>query len=323
MKQNPLSIFIPKVSPLVYGCMGLGGGWNKEPTTSEHVQQANQVIDAALEAGINFFDHADIYTHGKAESVFGQALSDRSGLRDDILIQSKCGIRFAEGDVPGRYDFSKEWIINSVENSLKRLRTEYLDILLLHRPDPLMEPEEVAAAFEHLQSSGMVKHFGVSNMNQHHIKFLQFHLDKPLVVNQLELSLSKLDWLNDGTEMNSSDHSAPHFTPGTVEYSRTHDIQLQAWGCLSQGLFTGRDVGDQPAHIKATAELVTQFAETLSVSREAVVLAWLIRHPAGIQPIIGTTNPERIKACAEATKIQLSREQWYQLYVSARGVNLP
>lgn len=323
MKKNPLSIFIPKVSPLIYGCMGLGGEWNNSPPTKEHVEQANQILDVATENGINFFDHADIYTHGKAEEVFGQALSDRPDLREDIFIQSKCGIRFADNHLPGRYDFSQKWIIHSVENSLKRLRTEYLDILLLHRPDPLMEPEEVAAAFAQLQDSGKVKHFGVSNMNQHQIKFLQSHLDQPLIVNQLEMSLSKLDWLNDGTEMNSSVHSSPHFTPGTLEYARTHNIQLQAWGCLSQGLFTGRDISDQPEVIQKTAQLISHFAEELSVSREAVVLAWLMRHPAGIQPVIGTTNLQRIKACAEAARIELTREQWYQLYVTARGVSLP
>ncbi|OED50336.1 aldo/keto reductase [Endozoicomonas sp. (ex Bugula neritina AB1)] len=323
MKKNPLSIFIPKVSPLIYGCMGLGGEWNHEPSTKEQVQQANQVLDAAMDAGINFFDHADIYTHGKAEQVFGQALSDRPELRDQIVIQSKCGIRFADKTAPGRYDFSKEWIIHSVEHSLERLRTEYLDILLLHRPDPLMEPEEVAAAFEQLQTSGKVRHFGVSNMNLHQMKFLQSHLDNPLIVNQLEISLSKLDWLNDGTEMNSTAHSSPHFTSGTLEYTRTHNIQLQAWGCLSQGLFTGRDLSGQPEAIQNTANLVSQYSEAMNTSREAIVLAWLMKHPAGIQPVIGTTNLQRIKACTEAKNIELTREQWYRLYVSARGVHLP
>ena len=323
MKQHPLSIFIPKISPMVYGCMGLCGEWDHDSITIEHGQQANQVIDAALEAGINFFDHADIYKYGKSEQVFGQVLSDRPSLRDDIFIQSKCGIRFADENAPARYDFSSDWIIHSAENSLKRLRTEYLDILLLHRPDPLMEPEEVAAAFEQLQSSGKVKHFGVSNMNLHQVKYLQSYLDKPLVINQLEMSLSKLDWLNDGTEVNTSNHSSAHFAPGTLEYCRTHDIQLQAWGCLSQGIFTGRDLSEQPANIQNTAQLITQYAETLNTSREAIVLAWLMRHPAGIQPVIGTTNLERIKACSDASKLEMTREQWYTLYVSARGVNMP
>ena len=163
----PLSTYIRNNSPLVFGCMSLGGGWNVNPLSQEDIRQAHQVIDAALEAGITLFDHADIYTHGKAEQAFGEVLKQRPELKQHISLQSKCGIRFASTNEPQRYDFSRQWITNSVDGILKRLQIEQLDVLLLHRPDPLMQVEEVAETFNQLQQSGKVKHFGVSNMQQH------------------------------------------------------------------------------------------------------------------------------------------------------------
>lgn len=323
MNRIPLTIFLPEASRIAAGCMGLGGDWDNSPVSHEHIMQAHQLVEAALESGINFFDHADIYTRGKAEQVFGQVLTDRPELRESIFLQSKCGIRFAEGNVPNRYDFSREWIVHSVENSLTRLNTEYLDLLLLHRPDPLMQPEEVAEAFHLLQKAGKVRHFGVSNMNGHQIKYLQTFLEQPIVVNQLQMSLTHLDWLDEGVLVNHAEGQVVGFTPGIVEYCRSHNIQLQAWGCLSKGLFTGKDVSAESKSIQTTARLVEQFAVELGASREAIVLAWLMRHPAGIQPLIGTTNTQRIRACHQAENIELSREQWYQLYVSARGRMLP
>ncbi len=323
MNPIPLNIFLPKASTLAYGCMGLGGGWNRDAITREHVDQAHKIIDTALESGINFFDHADIYSFGKAEEVFGEVLKERPALRQDIFLQSKCGIRFADEHGPKRYDFSRKWIIESVDNSLRRLNADHLDILLLHRPDPLMQPEEVAAAFEELYACGKVHRFGVSNMQIYQLKYLQSFLDKPLVVKQLEMSLSHLDWLNDGVTVNTPENTSVSFVPGTLEYCRTHDIQLQSWGCLSQGLFTGKDISDQPKVVQETARLIAEMAETIGTSREAVVLSWLARHPATIQPVIGTTNLERIEACAQAYNIQMTREEWYRLYVTARGLELP
>lgn len=323
MNRMPLNIYLPDASRIACGCMGLGGEWDNSPVGPEHIRQAHELMDTALEVGINFFDHADIYTLGKAEQVFGQVLSERRSLRERIFLQSKCGIRFAEGDIPGRYDFSRQWIIQSVENTLSRLQTDYLDLLVLHRPDPLMEPEEVADAFDQLCSDGKVRYFGVSNMQMHQVNYLQSCLDQPLVVNQLDMSLSRLDWLDEGVLVNHPEGAATGFTPGTLEYCRSHNIQLQAWGCLSQGLFTGKDLADQPESVQATAQLVARIADELEVTREAVVLAWLMRLPAGIQPVIGTTRPERIRACAQAMGMHLSREHWYQLYVSSRGRRLP
>ena len=323
MNRNPLNIFLPEASRIAAGCMGLGGTWDDTPIDQGNIRLAHELVDNALECGINFFDHADIYTRGKAEQVFGKVLAERPDLRRNITIQSKCGIRFEENGAPQRYDFSKEWILSSVENSLSRLNTDYLDLLLLHRPDPLMEPEEVAEAFLQLQKAGKVKHFGVSNMNGHQIKFLQGYLEQPIIVNQLEMSLSHLDWVDEGVVFNHPDSAAISFTPGTVEYCRTHNIQLQAWGCLSKGLFSGQDISGESESVKATAHLVEQFANEMNVFREAIVLAWLMRHPAGIQPVIGTTNGDRIRACQQAESVELSREQWYQLFLSARGRPLP
>ena len=323
MNPIPLNIFLPDASAMAYGCMGLGGGWNRDAITREHIEQANKIIDTALEGGINFFDHADIYAFGKAEEVFGQVLAERPELRQQIYLQSKCGIRFADKNIPNRYDFSRDWIIKSVDQSLERLKSDHLDVLLLHRPDPLMQPEEVAAAFDELYASGKVHQFGVSNMSWPQMKFLQSFLDKPLMVNQLEMSLSKLDWLNDGVTFNTPENSAVDFVQGTVEFCRGRDVQLQSWGCLSQGLFSGKDTSGQPENIRNTAQLVAEMAEIMGVSREAIVLGWLTRHPADIQPVIGTTDIARIKSCTEAKAVNLSRDQWYQLFVSARGSMLP
>ncbi len=313
----------PTASDIAYGCMGLGGGWDNHHISAEDITQARQVIDTAIESGINFFDHADIYTHGKAEQVFGKVLKAQPDLREHMFIQSKCGIRFKDSLGPGRYDFSFDWIQSSVDNILTRLHIEQLDVLMLHRPDPLMEPDEVAKVFHQLQQTGKVKHFGVSNMHQSQISFLQQHLNQPIIANQIEISLKNLAWLDEGVMVGNPEGSDVNFTSGTIEYCRTNKIQIQIWGSLCQGLFTGASLDNQPAHYESTCLLIAQLAEHYQCSGEAILLAWLMRHPANIQPIIGTTNLTRIKHCAQATKVVLSREHWYQLYVSARGQSLP
>ena len=318
-----LATAFPEVSPIAMGCMGFGGAWDNTPFESGHVAQMHRALDACLEAGINVFDHADIYTRGKAEQVFGEVLKQRPGLRQQLIIQSKCAIRFADELGPGRYDWSRDWIMASVEGSLKRLGIEQLDILLLHRPDPLMVPEEIAAVVDTLASSGKVRHFGVSNMHVHQLDFLRQYLPRPLLVNQLEMSLGNLDWLNEGVNAGSSAGQFHHFAPGMLEYARRHHIQLQAWGCLAKGIYSGAELAGQPPAVVQAANLVAQLAAAYEVSREAIVLAWLMRHPAGIQPVIGTTQAARITACAGAQRVFLSREHWYQLYVAARGERLP
>lgn len=323
MKNLPVNHTFPDASQLILGCMGLGGSWDAAPLSPENVKHAHAAIDAALEAGINFFDHADIYTLGKAEMVFGEALKQRPGLRDKIYLQSKCGIRFADESNPQRYDFSRSWITSAVEASLSRLGVEQLDVLELHRPDPLMDPQEVAQAFEQLKADGKVKHFGVSNMTGPQIQFLQSCLPFPLISNQLEMSLAEHAFVDEGIFGVHPGGAEINFTAGTMEYCRHNNVQLQSWGSLAQGLYTGKDITSQPEHVKQTAAKVATLANEYSVSREAIVLAWLMRHPAKIQPIIGTTNPARILACAEAHQVELTREQWYDLYISARGERLP
>lgn len=324
MKTLPLQKYIPGVSRLVAGVMGLGGRWDNSPFTAEHVKAAHAVIDTALEVGINFFDHADIYMLGKAERVFGEVLKERPQLRESLFIQSKCGIRFAdEAGNPARYDFSREWIRSSVEGSLKRLHTDYLDILLLHRPDALMEPDEVAEAFAALKTAGKVRHFGVSNFHQHQIMFLQSALGEPLVANQIHLSLAHRDWIEQGIMVNNSAGKDLNFAPGILEYCRMNGVQIQAWGSMAQGIYSGRSLKGQPKVVKKTAELVKLLAKKYGTSLEGIVVGWLIRHPAAIQPVIGTTNPARIKASAQAAEIELSREDWYALFVSARGEPVP
>lgn len=315
-----LATHLPGISRLVLGCMGFGGSWDNQSATAEQRQQAFSAIDAALDHGINFFDHADIYTLGKAEQVFGDYLKQAPQQRDKLFIQSKCAIRFADAQGPGRYDFSTAYIVQSVEQSLRRLQTDYLDILLLHRPDPLMQPDEVAQAFEQLRQQGKVKHFGVSNMGWAQMQYLQQALAQPLLVNQLQMSLADIDWLEETVLTGIVQGAQHHFGYGTLEYCALHGVQLQSWGSLAQGRYSGNH--PQPTD-QTAALLVTQLAEHYSCSREAIVLAWLMRHPAKVQPVIGSTKPARIAACAEAVGITLSREHWYQLYVSRRGQSLP
>lgn len=326
MKVLPLVQRGVATSRLVLGCMPFGGGWNTEPITREDTLTAERAVDAAREIGISMFDHANIYTRGKAEQVFGTILKNQPDLREQIVIQSKCGIRFADDDGPGRFDFSKEHILASVDASLGRLGIEYLDILLLHRPDPLVEPDDVAEAFGALKAAGKVRYFGVSNMSVGQIRFLQQALPDQLAVNQLEMSLARLDWLDQGVHVNQKAGVDVNFADGLMEYCQSERIQIQAWGPLAQGRFSGRALkDDEPETIRQTAALITQMAQAKATTPEAIVLGWLMRHPAMIQPVVGTTNAKRIRACAdaEAQAAAMTREEWYTLYVSARGQNMP
>ena len=325
MTSIPLAKHLPNVSNLAFGCMGLGGGWSPNPINKDDISQANLAIDAAFDAGINFFDHADIYTLGKAEQVFGEVLKQRSELRSQMYLQSKCTIRLQDDANPGRYDHSKQWVESSVNKILKRLHIEKLDVLLLHRPDPLMDVEELAETLNQLKSSGKVDHFGVSNMHRYQMELINKHLSQPLIVNQLEMSLQKHGFLDQGVTVAMDEQANVGFDTGILEYCQLNDVQLQSWGSLSQGLFSGRDVSAEPEQVKKTAALVTQLAHQYNVSKEAVVLGWLMRLPYKIQPVIGTVNPERIAACGQAGEFSSSvtREDWYKLYVSARGNPLP
>jgi len=325
MKIIPLQQRGLAASRVIMGCMPFGGGWNRDPLLTEDVLKAEKALDAAMSIGISMIDHANIYTMGKAEEAFGRILKSRPELREQLVIQTKCGIRFAEGDIPGRFDFSKEHILSSVDASMQRLNVEYLDVLLLHRPDPLMEPEEVAEAFGQLKASGKVRYFGVSNMSASQIKFLNSALTEPLVVNQLEMSLAKLDWLDQGVHVNQQAGVNVNFAEGLMEYCQMEKVQIQAWAPLAQGRLTGRSVEGEPVNIQATAAMVQRMAAEKETTPEAIVLGWLMRHPAGIQPVIGSANVERILATKDAERQAqlMTREEWYQLYVSSRGVNMP
>lgn len=313
-----------RVSRIAYGCMNIGGTWDDAPLSTEVRERASRAIQAALEAGITLFDHADIYTRGKSEQVFGDVLKASPGLREQVVLLSKCGIRF-EGDPqpgdPQRYDFSYEHIVASVEGSLRRLQTDYLDILLLHRPDPLVEPEEVARAFDALQTAGKVRYFGVSNHTAGQMELLQKNLGQPLLINQVELSLLHSYLIDEGIVANVAGVSSALAT-GTLDYCRSHNILIQAWAPLAGGKLFKPDV-DADTALGKTALLVGQLAEAKQTSHEAIVLAWLLRHPAGIQPVVGSTNPERIAACALADEVVLTREEWYSLFTAARGGRVP
>ncbi|MEW2371263.1 aldo/keto reductase [Streptomyces sp. NPDC006656] len=307
---------------VLYGCMGLGGDWDDMPYGPADVERAEAAIEAALDSDIRVFDHADIYRHGKGEAVFGEVLGRAQGLREKIVIQTKCGIRLGDGVRPGIYDLRGETILRRVGESLERLRTDVIDVLLLHRPDPLADPREVAAALTSLHRQGLVRHFGVSNMGAPAIRELQDHLELPLVANQLEMSLARRDWLEAGVLVNTAAAADNGFPLGTLEYCRKNDVRLQAWGALAQGRYTGRP---QTSDDERTAHLIATLAEAKDTTPETILLWWLQRHPAHIAPVIGSTDPARIRACADAARREpdLSHEEWYDLWLTARGAPLP
>ncbi|MBL6276273.1 aldo/keto reductase [Micromonospora fiedleri] len=307
---------------LIYGCMGLGGGWDRQPYGPAEIDAAEAAIVAALEVGVTAFDHADIYRHGKSEAVFGEVLARTPGLRERILLQTKCGIHLPEGDRPGYYDLRGTHIRHSVEQSLTRLRTDVIDVLLLHRPDPLADPEDVAETLTALHREGLVRYFGVSNMAAAQIAYLQAHLDLPLIVNQLQMSLADRDWLEAGVLVNTPPAATLGFPLGTVERGLLDRVGVQAWGPLARGRFTG--AAQTPAEHATTAH-VAALAEQHDTTPETILLWWLQRHPARIVPVIGTSRPERIRACADAVRREpaLTHEQWYELWLTARGEALP
>lgn len=313
-----------EVSRLAYGCMQLGGSWDSAPLTAAERTRAARLVATARDHGITLFDHADIYTRGKSEAVFGEVLQQVSGLRDSIVLQSKCGIYF-EGDPhpgdPARYDFSYAHIVASVEGSLRRLQTDRLDILLLHRPDPLVEPDEVARAFDELHRAGKVRYFGVSNHTAGQMALLQQSIRQPLIANQVEVNLLHAGLIETGILANQP-NGAYTAAAGTLDYCRQHGILIQAWAPVAGGKLIDPARGADK-RTRAAAGRVAQLAQARGTTREAVTLAWLLRHPAPIQPIIGTTNVERLRASCQADDVALSREEWYSLLAAARGASVP
>lgn len=275
---------------------------------------ASKLISTALEEGINFFDHADIYGDGKSEEVFAQAFDMSASTREKIIIQSKCGIR------DGYFDFSKKHIINSVEGSLKRLNTDYLDILLLHRPDTLMEPEEVSEAFSKLHSSGKVKYFGVSNQNPMQIKLLNKYLKQKIVINQLQLSITNTGMIDSGLNVNMKIDSSVDRDGNILDYCRLKDITIQAWSPFQYGFFDGTFLNNDK--FPELNNKLNEIAASRNVTNTAIAIAWILRHPAKIQPLAGTTNKERLKDICKASQVDLTRQEWYEIYRSA-GNKLP
>lgn len=290
-------------SRIALGCMRMAGLDTKE---------AEKVIATSLEEGINFIDHADIYGGGQSEERFRDAVKNLGLAREKLILQSKCGIQ------RGYFDFSKEHILTSVDGILSRLGTDYLDFLVLHRPDILMEPEEVAEAFTQLKKAGKVKHFGVSNQNRYQMELLQSYLTEPLAVNQLQLSPAHTPMFDFGVNVNMKNEAATNRDSGIVDYCRLNKVTIQAWSPfqidLGKGLFSGN-----PGYATLNAT-ISKYALQYGVSDEAIVIAWILRHPAKMQAIIGSMNPDRIRKIAQAEKVTLTRPEWYDIYISAGNV---
>jgi len=319
---------IPKtdlnIPQLAYGTWHLGGDWNDEPLTDEIKQRADTLIHTAVDAGVNFIDLADIYVKTKSDEAVGHVLKNDPSLRDKVILQAKAGVILPDDPDPGnagRYDFSYEHITGRLENSLRLLNTDHVELLLLHRPDALVEPEEVARAFDDLQRAGKVRYFGVSNHTPMQVELLQKYVDQPLVANQVELSLLRNDLIFDGIKSNMGEYAYTG-ARGTLDYCRVNDILVQAWSPVARGeLFNPAD--DAPDNIKQTAQLVKDLAEKHNTNPGAIVLAWLLRHPANIQPILGTMTPHRIPESAESVNVNLTRLEWYQLAQAANGAGVP
>ena len=278
------------------------------------INEAAEVIDSALENGIDFFDHADVYGDGKSEEIFADAIGMTPSKREKIFIQSKCGIR------KGFYDFSKEHILEAVDGSLKRLKTDYLDVLLLHRPDALADPEEVAEAFTELHRSGKVRCFGVSNQNPMQMELLGKYLDQKIMVNQLQLSIMCTGMIDSGLHVNMKHESAIDRDGSVLDYCRLKNITVQAWSPFQYGFFEGVFLDNDKFPV--LNKIINEIADAKHVTNSAVAIAWILRHPAKIQPIIGTMNKNRIKDICKASEITLTRQEWYSIYIAA-GNMLP
>lgn len=301
MKKIKLGRSDLDVSEIALGCMRMDK-LNRE--------DAAEVIQTAYDEGINFYDHADIYGKGESEQRFSDALKKTSIKRDDILIQSKAGIR------SGFFDFSKKHIISTVEGSLKRLDTDYLDVLLLHRPDALVEPEEVAEAFDELHAAGKVKHFGVSNHSPLQIELLKKYIDQDLIANQLQFSVMHTGMVDAGIHVNTKNENSIDHDRAILDYSRVNDMTIQPWSPVhaEKGVFLNnpeyKDVNDK----------LSEIGKAYDLDNEAMAIAWILRHPAQMQVILGTMTPERIRNYSKASGVTMTREEWYSIYRAAGNI---
>lgn len=291
------------VPVIAVGCMRL---------KSLDKQAAERFVQTALEEGANFFDHADIYGGGTCEEIFAEAIHMNADVREKIMLQSKCGIR------KGFFDFSKEHILASVDGILKRLKTNYLDVLLLHRPDALVEPEEVAEAFDLLESSGKVRHFGVSNQNPMQIQLLQKAVRQPMVANQLQLSITNATMISSGINVNMENAAAVNRDGSVLDFCRLNDITIQPWSPFQYGFFEGAFLGNEK--FPELNRKIDEIAARYGVSNTTIAIAWLLRHPARMQPVIGTMNLDRLRDCCKAASVMLTRPEWYEIYRAAGNV---
>jgi predicted oxidoreductase len=275
--------------------------------------EAGRFVKKALDLGAVFFDHADVYGDGKCEEIFAEAIGMNAALRDKIILQTKCGIRKGVA-----FDFSKEHILESVNGSLKRLKTAYIDVLLLHRPDALVEPEEVAEAFGVLQAQGKVRHFGVSNQNPTQIELLRKFVKQPIAANQLQLSITNANMISQGLHVNMLDEYAVNRDGGVLDYCRLYDITIQPWSPFQYGFFEGVFLGN--AKFPALNAKIDELAKKYSASNTTIAMAWLLRHPARFQPVTGTMNADRLADCVRAADITLTKEEWYAIYLAAGNI---
>jgi predicted oxidoreductase len=314
MQSIPLGVSSLSSSRLAYGCWRVAGSWDPAEVTPESRAAGREAIIAAYEAGFSLFDNADIYCHGEAERIFGSVLKEVPEMRGRVLIATKGGIR-PGGDpqpsTPPRYDFSATHLVSACEQSLVRLGIETIDLYLLHRPDYLADPEEVARAFSQLREAGKVRYFGVSNFRPTLLTALQVVCPMPLIVHQVEISLARLD----------------AFTDGTLDQCLVERITPMAWSPLAAGLIGEGAKALLPSQksyrLQGFLPVLEKIAEARGASRLTVALAWLLKHPARIQPIVGSTNPQRIREAVKAVDLELTREEWYSLLIGARGEPLP
>lgn len=292
-------------SEISLGCMRIS-----ELSNAEIVR----LVNTALDEGINFFDHADIYGGGQSEAKFAEAMDMSPRVRERMLLQTKCGIR------QRAFDFSKEHILSAVDGSLKRLRTDYVDVLLLHRPDALVEPEEVAEAFTILETSGKVKYFGVSNQNPMQIELLAKYVRQPIIINQLQLSITNTGMIDAGINVNMEIDPSIDRDGSILDYCRLKDITIQPWSPFQYGFFEGVFLDNDK--FPELNQKVNEIAAAYGVTNSAIAIAWLLRHPARMQPIIGTTNPGRVTDICKASNVRLTRQEWYAIYLAA-GNKLP
>ncbi|MDF2821045.1 MAG: aldo/keto reductase [Clostridiales bacterium] len=303
MKTMKLGNSALEVPMLAVGCMRIN---------SISKSEAEHFVQTALEEGANFFDHADIYGAGSCEEIFADVIHMNENIREKIILQSKCGIR------KGLFDFSKQHILESVDGILRRLRTDYLDVLLLHRPDALVEPEEVSEAFDILKSSGKVHNFGVSNQNPMQIQLLQKSLNQPIIANQLQLSITNANMISNGINVNMSNDSAVNRDGSILDYCRLNNITIQTWSPFQYGFFEGVFLGSDK--YPELNQIINRIANKYQVSNTTIAIAWILRHPAHMQPVIGTMNSNRLQDCCKAVEIYLTREEWYEIYRAAGNI---